>query len=278
MRNVWELLNWSTAFLEKQEVPFPRFCAEEMLAHVLQQRRLDLLLKWDTPLEGTALDLYLQLIQRRGRREPLGYLLKRTEFLTCPLLLSPRVFIPRYETEILASLALPEIPNQPKTLWDLCTGSGCLGIAVKKHRPQIQAVLSDVSRHALACAEANAEKNGLDVMCVQSDLLSHFQGEKADFIFCNPPYVSEKEYSYLEEEIYFEPKEALVAKENGLEFYHRLALDLPSVLMEGGRVFLEIGQGQAKAIRQIFDQNHWKQKRCVKDWAGKDRFFFLSFS
>ncbi len=277
MHSIRDLLSQSTAFLEKRGVSSSRFCAEELLASVLQKRRLDLALKQDMPLDMKIVDAYRQLIERRGRKEPLGYLLGEVEFLSCSLTLNRDVFIPRHETEIFASMAIQEISDEPKELWDLCTGSGCLGIAVKKHRPEVRVTLSDISKQALVCAQTNAKNNGLKVVCMQSDLLSSFAGKKADYILCNPPYIAEHEYPYLESEIFFEPKEAFIAPEEGLEFYRRLALDLPLVLLSGAKVFFEIGHDQSKAIEQIFDQSHWKRKRCMKDWAGKDRFFFLEF-
>lgn len=277
MPSVKELIESSTIFLEKRGVPSPRLCAEELLGLTLDQKRADLFLNRDRFLKKEEEERYHQLVRRKGLREPLGYLLKEMEFLGCTLSLSPEVFIPRFETEILLDLALKEIPDQPKTLWDLCTGTGCLGLATKKQRPNLQVTLSDISEHALACAQMNGEKNRLKVDCIKSDLLSEFRGRKADFILCNPPYVSEEEYPYLEREVHFEPRKALVAKNRGLEFYRRLALDLPNFLTDGANIFLEIGQNQGQEVAQIFNQNRWKRKRCKKDWAGKDRFFFLEF-
>ena len=278
MRSLKELVQSSTTFLEKKGVTSPRRCAEELLAFALDQNRFDLFLEGDRFLEKEEEERYHQLVRRKGLREPLGYLLKEMEFLGCTLSLNPKVFIPRFETEILLDLALKEIPDQPKILWDLCTGTGCLGLAAKKHRPNLQVTLSDISEHALVCAQRNGEKNRLKVDCIKSDLLSKFRGRKADFILCNPPYVSEEEYPHLEREVHFEPRKALVARERGLEFYRRLALDLPDFLIDGAKIFLEIGQGQGQEVEQIFDQNRWKRRGCKKDWAGKDRFFFLEFS
>ena len=82
----------------------------------------------------------------------------------------------------------------------------------------------------------------------------------------------------LEKEVHFEPKEAHIAKEKGLEFYRRLAAELPPFLHSGAKLFFEIGHRQGSDVLEIFHQTHWKQKRCEKDWAGNDRFFFLEFS
>lgn len=277
MHSIRKLIQLSTGFLEQKKIISPRLSAEELLAFVLKRKRIDLFMDYDAPIEKQEMDLFRNLIKRRANGEPLGYLLQSAEFLDCKLELTSDTFIPRQETEILVNLALKEISNEPKALWDLCTGSGCMGIAAKKHRPQLQVTLSDISKKALACAKKNAEKNNLSINYLQGDLLEPFQSEKADFILCNPPYVSEKEYLNLEKEIYFEPKQAHLAKEEGLEFYRRLALELPPFLVEGAKIFLEIGYNQKRAVMDIFNQRYWKQKRCEKDWAKKDRFFFLEF-
>ncbi|NGX50547.1 MAG: Release factor glutamine methyltransferase [Chlamydiae bacterium] len=160
-------------------------------------------------------------------------------------------------------------------LWDLCTGSGCLGLSMKKKCPDLEVTLSDLSEQALACAKGNAEANKLDVTLVHGDLLEPFVGKKADLVLCNPPYVTQEEYETLEDEVrLFEPREALVG---GVTIYERLARELPAYLNPGAKVFLEIGATQAGALDEIFDQKCWKQKRCEKDWAGHDRFFFLEF-
>lgn len=278
MHNVRKLLQLSTEFLEKKEITAPKLCAEELLAFVLKKKRLDLFLDYDAPVEESEVGRYRSLIKRKSEGEPLGYLLETADFLDCMLTLSPAVLIPRQETEILVSMALKEISDEPKTLWDLCCGSGCMGLAAKKHRPHLQVTLADLSSEVLECAKKNAEQNDLEVTCVQGDLLAPFEGQKADFIFCNPPYVAEEDYPKLEKEVHFEPRCAHVAQEKGLEFYMRLATELPPFLSSGAKIFLEIGHDQGSAVLEIFHQSHWKQKRCEKDWAGNDRFFFLVFS
>ena len=277
MYKIRDLVQLSTEFLEKKNIAFSRLCSEELLAFILKRKRIGLFLNCEALVKKREADLYFGLVKRKAEGEPLGYLLEEGEFLECKLTLTPDVLIPRQETEILVDLALKKIPNEPQILWDLCTGSGCMGLAAKKHRSQLQVTLSDLSAKALACAKKNAEQNQLEVSCLQSDLLGAFEGKKADFVFCNPPYVSEEEYSKLEREVHFEPREAHLAKEGGLEFYKRLAADLPACLNPGAKVFLEIGHNQGRAVRKIFSQSHWKQRRYEKDWAGKDRFFFLEF-
>lgn len=277
MHSIRDLIQLSTDFLKRKNVASARFCAEELLAFILKKKRLDLLIDYDAPVEKPEVDFFRDLIRRKADGEPLGYLLKSVEFLDCIIDLEPGIFIPRQETEIFVSLALKEISDENKILWDLCTGSGCMGLAAKKYRPHLQVVLSDISEEALICAKSNASKNNLEVNTLQGDLLFPFRGKTADIIFCNPPYVSEEEYPKLEKEVHFEPKRAHVAKESGLEFYYRLSVELPLYLSPGAKIFLEIGDRQGEEVMEIFNQNHWRQKRYERDWSGKDRFFFLEF-
>lgn len=277
MHSIRELIHLSTDFLEKKGIASPRLCAEELLAFVLKRKRMDLFLDYDAPVLEKEVNDYRNLLKRKGRGEPLGYLLETTQFLDCVLNVSPEVLVPRQETEVLVNLALKEIADEPKVLWDLCTGSGCMGLAAKKQRPQLEVTLSDLSEQALACARSNGAANQLDAAYLQGDLLEPFKGKKADYIFCNPPYVSDEEYPSLEKEVHFEPKMAHVARNGGVEFYQRLSEELPPFLNPGAKVFLEIGYSQGEKILGVFNQSCWKQKRYEKDWAGHDRFFFLEF-
>ena len=195
-------------------------------------------------------------------------------FAGAPIEVNPSVLTPRPETEILADWIVKRIKG--KTLWDLCTGSGALGIALKKARPHLQVTLSDLSPEALALAGRNAEKNGAPVELLLGDLLAPFQGRQVEAVVCNPPYISEKEYLEISPSVRdFEPRGALVGGEMGTEVYERLARELPPYLTPGGQLFLEIGASQGEAVKEIFHSFAWGQRELVKDWSGKDRFFFL---
>jgi release factor glutamine methyltransferase len=209
----------------------------------------------------------------------LQYIHGQVEFFSCHFKVTRDVLIPRQETEILIDKIYQELSPlslHGKKLWDLCTGSGCMGIALKKKLPSLEVTLSDLSNGALAIAKENANLNEVVVNFLQGDLLAPFQGKKTDFVVCNPPYISENEFQTLDSEVKnFEPRMALVSGNSGLEFYERLAKELPSFLNRGAKVWLEIGAGQGNALLSLFDKGPWKQFRCEQDWAGHDRFFFL---
>lgn len=158
----------------------------------------------------------------------------------------------------------------------MCTGSGCIALALKKSFPELEVVGSDLSVEALKVAEDNALRNQLQVSFVKGDLLEPFKGKKADFITCNPPYITEKAYAQLEKEVAgFEPKCALVGGERGTELYEKLEKELPVYLNPGGKVFFEIGYDQGEALLEIFKSSFWKERKVIKDYASHDRFFFL---
>lgn len=275
MRSIRELVKLSSEYLNKRGIANSRRESEELLSAILKRPRLELYFDYDAPIEEKEVAQYRDWIRRKGEREPLAYIIGHVEFLDCTISVSPGVLIPRQETEILATRVLHEISADQKTLWDLCSGSGCLGLSLKKKRPDLNVVLSDFSEKALACARKNALANQLDVELLHGDLLQPFQGRKAEVVLCNPPYVTEEEYDTLEDEVrLYEPKEALVG---GLSFYKRLAEELPAYLFDGAKIFFEIGSSQAQEIEEVFSQNHWKRKRCEKDWSGHDRFFFLEY-
>ncbi len=281
MKTVGEIISLSTKYLEERKIAKPRLQAEELLADLLGCKRIDLYMQFERPLDENELAAFREKLKRRGKGEPLGYLLSGIEFFHSHFEISPAVLIPRPETEILVA----KIADQLKTLdlnqkvaWDLCAGSGVLGISLKKQFPDLAVTLSDLSESALKVAEKNAEKNQAEVQFLQGDLLKPFFGKKADFIFCNPPYIGEEEYRTLDPEVAgFEPKQALLAGNTGLEFYARLAQELPAHLNPGAKVFFEIGTGQGSAVQKLFSAPCWTKRQVEKDWAGHDRFFFLEF-
>lgn len=279
MKTIAEILALSTTFLAERGVHKPRRSAEELLSSILGAKRMDLYLQHDRPLVENELEAIRPLLKRRAGGEPLEQILGEVEFYHCRLAITPDVLIPRPETEILVDHVAKKLGERllaGKTLWDLCTGSGCIGLSLKKAFPDLSVSLSDLCPRALAVAKKNAEINGLAVDLRQGDLLEPFFGEKADYILCNPPYVSKQEYEALDPGVRdFEPRGALLGGESGTEFYERIARKLPPFLRPGAQIFFEIGEAQGKKIQEIFSPLPWRRSRLLKDWAGKDRFFFL---
>jgi release factor glutamine methyltransferase len=281
MKTLGEVLTLSLNFLKDKNSPRFRRDAEELIGHVLKLKRLDLYMQFDRPVLETELETLRALLKRAVKGEPVEYIVGEVSFYHCAITVGPGVLIPRPETEILVDQAcrmLRTAPFQGKIAWDLCTGSGCIGIAVKKRCPDLSISLSDISEKALEIVRINRKKNDVEVEILHGDLLSPFVSKKADVIFCNPPYVSSKEFVTLDRSVKdFEPEGALVGGEDGLSFYRRLQEELPAHLNPQAKIFFEIGAGQGKALLSLFSGKGWKNGRVEKDWAGHDRFFFLEF-
>ena len=281
MKTVGEVLQLSASYLQERKVVRPRREAEDLLSFILKISRLELYLQHERPLEEGELSSYRAFLKRKAQGEPFEYIVGEIPFFHCHFRISSDVLIPRPETEILLEKAVLQIQKQDysnKAAWDLCCGSGCLGVSLKKALPDLEVSLSDLSAKAIEIAKVNASLNGVTVCFYQGDLLSPFQHRKVDFVLCNPPYISEQEFATLDPSVrLYEPKIALVAGVSGLEFYSRLANELPSYLNQGAQVFLEVGAGQGAAVGDLFGAKCWKTKRLEKDLAGHDRFFFLEF-
>ena len=276
MKTLNEILKLSTEFLQKKGIDRPRRQVEELLSYVLKLPRIGLYMQYDRPMNEQELIQLREALKRRAEGEPWQYIAGEVEFLGCRIQVTKNVLIPRQETEILADRILKELPSTPVEIWDVCTGSGCIGIALKKKRPDCKVILSDISTEALAVARENAHQNGVDVELLQGDLLKPFQGN-ADIIVCNPPYISEKDFTQLDREVReWEPKTALVGGPSGYEVYEKLAAELPRYLKPSGKVYFEIGTGMGNQVKNLFQSSFWKSQEITQDWSSHDRYLILA--
>lgn len=208
-------------------------------------------------------------------QKPRAYIDGEVEFYDLHLKVSNACLIPRLESELLVERALKRFPDKGIIL-DLCTGSGALGLAIKKQRPSLQVVLADVSQEALSLAFENAKINSLLVTIYCGDFFEAVSGMKFDGIICNPPYVTLDEYECLQKSVkHYEPKIALTDGADGLTFYKRLAQEASSFLCKGGYLCLEIGKDQGAEVFALFSDEIWVDKKIEKDYSSHDRFFFL---
>ena len=268
-----EVLRRSTEYLGSHGSPTPRLDAELLLSHGLGLSRLELYTQFDRPLTDDELAACRELVRRRADREPVAYVLGHWGFRRLDLLVDARVLVPRPETELVVErcLQLLEGVEQP-TLVDVGTGSGAIALAVKDERPDVVVTACDVSSDALAVASANAERLGLDVAFVRSDLLADVEGGSFDLIVSNPPYVSAAEIDALEPEVaVHEPRLATVAGQDGLEVYRRLLPQAAERLAHGGRIVLECGAGQAPALAEQLRALRYGGPAVDRDLAGIER-------
>lgn len=215
------------------------------------------------------------LTRRRCERYPAQYLAGSWPFYGLELTVGEGVLIPRPDTETVVERALQLIREHPSPrVLDLCAGSGAIGLAIRQMRPDAVVTLVERSADALVYCRENAGQNAA---VVQADFFGYEKNlspGSVDCLVCNPPYVTEAEYRELAPELAFEPKEALVAQQEGLAFYRYLAGHYRRVMAPGGALALEIGALQRAAVMMLLESNGWQQIGCDRDLGGNDRCVF----
>jgi release factor glutamine methyltransferase len=224
------------------------------------------------------------MIERRVGREPLQYILGTQEFCRLEFAVNPAVLIPRPETELLVEYVAQRIPAERQaTIVDVCTGSGCIAIAIARLRPRVRVIAIDLSSLALDVARQNALRHGVGerITWLEGDLLGALAEQglegQVDVIVSNPPYIAEADWVTLQPEVrLFEPRAALVAGPQGTELHERLLKEADRYLSPVGAVMMEIGAGQASAMRRIVNQiPSYRFHRLVYDAAGLERVVIL---
>jgi release factor glutamine methyltransferase len=280
---VLETIQRSTEFLQRKQVESPRLQSELLLAHVLKMPRLKLYLNFERVLQSAEEQSMRELVQRRGKREPLQHLVGSVNFCGYELEVNRDVLIPRPETEHLAELAwtyLNGLPESELRALDLGTGSGCLPITIAAKCSRVTFDTVDISAAASAVAKRNAEKHQVSsrMRFLEGDLFQPLsKGQKYHLIVSNPPYIEAAGIETLEPEVKdFDPRLALDGGADGLEFYRRLATEGAAWLVTGGRLMAEFGEGQGPAIQKIFEDHRWTVHALEKDLSGRERFVIAS--
>jgi release factor glutamine methyltransferase len=273
VRTLAEVLRLSTGYLEERGSPTARLDAELLIGHALGLQRIELYTNFERPLHEPELAACRTLLERRGRREPVAYILGRWGFCGLDLQVDERVLVPRPETEVLVERCVALLRERPAArVLDVGTGSGAIALAVKAALPDGLVTATDVSADALAVAAANAAALGLEVELVQGDLLSGLPDRGFDLVASNPPYVTEAEIETLAPEVaQFEPRSALVAGPQGTEVLARLVHDAPGALAPGGWLVVECGAGQAAAVGDLMRAAGAGEMCAERDLAGIER-------
>lgn len=217
-----------------------------------------------------------ELISRRAHREPLAYITGTREFWNLRFEVSPAVLIPRPETEGLIEAVNTTLPDREASLRvaDVCTGSGCVAVAIAVERRGARVVAADLSAAALDIARRNITRHGVGdrVECVQGDLLTPLTG-RFDLIVANPPYVSVGSRTALQPEVRnFEPETALFGGADGLEIIRRLVSDAPAHLNQDGYLIFEFGDGQEADVSELISASEGLRMVGIKhDLQGIER-------
>jgi len=275
MLTVLEAINLSTEFLGKRNIESPRINAELLLAHALNCKRLDLYLSYDRPLKKDEVNIYREFIRRRSKSEPLQYIIGKVEFYGLEFNVNPSVLIPRQETEILVETIVNSVNKEDNLrILDIGVGSGNITVSLAKHLAFSKIIATDITEQTLATAKANAEMNGVleRINFINHDILTSDLNDEFDIVVSNPPYISQKEFPELKDELkVYEPRNALTDFSNGLSYYKIISFKARKFLKNKGKIFFEVGQGQAEDVREILDENNFKEISIIKDYLKIDR-------
>lgn len=267
-----EILKQLRERLAKAGIESAEYESRALLEWVLEIDRSEYYMDPAAPVEKEAEEKLFCVCALREKRIPLQYIMGEAEFMGYSFLVNSHVLIPRQDTECLVELAVSLMGDSHGQVLDLCCGSGCIGISVKKICKNTQVTLSDISGEALAVAAENVKRLDADVSVVRSDLFEELKGNTYDYILSNPPYIKSKVVEELMPEVKdYEPRLALDGMEDGLYYYRRIIEQSFEFLNDKGRLLFEIGADQGEEVAGLMRRQGFKNVEIKQDLAGLDR-------
>lgn len=266
------------ALMTQEDATSAGLMARNLLAHYSGKTQEEILANREMYAGEEVCRNVESAVQRLLKSEPLAYVLGEWEFYGLTLHVNPSVLIPRDDTCAVVGLAIKQaifLPSDPRIL-DLCTGSGCIGLAVASRIKDARVTLADISKEAMAVAKKNITTHKLSgrVSCVQADALgkpSAFLG-KFDMIISNPPYITGAEMAELDDSVKnYEPHLALFGGRDGLDFYRAIAENYKTALKPGGYLAFEFGDEQGDDVCQILTENGYTILERTKDFNDRER-------
>ena len=250
-----------------------RFEIAQLFYHATKTRVHELAHVGENIVAEQAASRFKALCEQRRAGVPLQYLLGEWEFYGLPLRVGRGVLIPRADTETLVDAAL-ELANTtsgyPKIL-DLCSGTGCVAIALSHMIPTAQVTALENSPHALEYLHENVRQNAVKVTVVEADIAAYSHPEPLDLIVCNPPYIPSDVIQGLAMELRYEPRRALDGGADGLDFYRIITKLYRNQLAPKGWLCFEIGEGQAPQVKRILEEHGYRSACTRSDLAGITR-------
>lgn len=281
-RKTWtfrELLEEGERHLKEASIIEAKVDARLLLTFVTGMNLTNYFLHEKEIVEEMTATRFLFLIEERKKRKPLSYIIKSRGFMGMDFFVDETVLIPEQDTETMVEEVLKV--SRDKKVLDLCTGSGCIAISLVELGEVKEVVASDISKEALEVAKTNmcllSAENKEKMRLIEGDLFQNIN-EKFDIIVSNPPYIESKVIDGLQPEVsVYEPRLALDGSEDGLLFYRRIAEEAKDYFEENGILFLEIGSGQAEAVKKILQEERFHNIRVLKDLAHLDRVVVAEF-
>ena len=248
------------------------FEANQLIEFVLGKKRIEL---FAADIADSDAEKLLAYAQKRKEGYPLQYIIGRWQFFDMDLYVGEGVLIPRQDTETVCEAAFDVIGKleNPKIV-DLCSGSGCIALAVKRFCPEVAVTAVEKSDDAFSYLEKNIAHTQLDVTAVKADIFDYdkvVEENSVDVIISNPPYIHPDVKQTIQTEVSFEPEMALFAEEEGLLFYRYISKNYRRVLKEGGYLVFEYGFDQQQAVRNILTEDGYTIIREITDLGGNPR-------
>lgn len=266
------------AFMTQEDEQTASLLARDLLCHVTGKSREEVIAQRDLfATEQTAIAM-AEAVTRVMTGEPLAYVLGQWDFYGMTLTVDKHVLIPRDDTCAVTAMAIKQalfLDATPRIL-DLCTGSGCIGLAIAHRVKDAKVTLADISKDALAIAKKNITDQKLTgrVTAISADALAEPSGflGKFDMIVSNPPYITTAEMQTLDRSVKdFEPHLALCGGEDGLDFYRSIAKNYQKALKPGGYLCFEFGINQGDAVCAILEENKYTILERTRDYNGVER-------
>lgn len=273
---VLEVLQSTTAYFKRRQIQSPRLNAEHLLAHVLNRKRIELYLEFESCLAEIDLAPLREMVRRRGQGEPLQHLLGTVEFAGMTFRCDKRALVPRPETEeLIEHLIERTATNSPATILDVGTGSGIIALTLATRFPAADVHALDISDDALSLARENAMQLNLQerVQFVRSNLLEGISNS-FDLIVANLPYVPRGDRQALSQEVLRDPEIALFGGQRGDELIQALIDVARNRFCPGGMLALEVGIGQADTLLELLYRKNYHDIQSERDYCGVVRFLF----
>ncbi len=281
-----ELHDLTENMLRAAGVENSRFDTDCLVEDILYADKLALILRGNEEIPESDADRLMAAAEKRCSGMPLQYILGEWEFYGRGFYVGEGVLIPRPDTEVLVERVLEHFNGKGETspeICDLCSGSGCIAVTLKKELPKATVHAVELSSETMPYLIKNIRRNEADVKVIKGDvtdgrLLENFAdpedfGEyrKIDCIVCNPPYLTDKEMDELSREVKREPELALRGGADGLKFYRIITGLWRDILKDGGLLAFEIGFEQGEAVKDILEKSGYGGVTVYKDYAGRDR-------
>ncbi len=275
---LYEILKESIKILSSKGIETPKTDSEIIISHILGISRVEMYLLKDMEVEEDKKKEIFSIVEKRSKFTPLEYIIGYKYFWGMKFKIREGVLIPRFDTEALIEIA-KNVCRNPKHILDIGTGTGILGITLKKLFPDAYVVMTDISELALENCRENVctlltNLEGIEI--IKSDVFDNIWDEigwgKFDLIISNPPYISSKDMETLPEDVKKEPIKALYGGILGLDFYLKIADKAREFLKSNGKIILEVGdEKQAKKVKKLFNLKGFRNFITFKDVSGNVR-------